>query len=234
METVKISEERARSELAFGETSNRRVTAPSRPSADPRPHRAETSARSDRRDVVDDDASKPRRGFFSFITGVPEEPYAPKSAPSRRRRLARAVSTFNPSQRIADTADRRAFNPCIRPRVSRPDRARARRPASRSSSLARRRRFKSAATAARAGRSAGLDRHSSTRLARRRARRWTETALVIARTPADKYRVRSVRAMRQKRRRARDSLAPRARPIVRAVRDGICAISAAKPRADGW
>jgi len=79
METVKISEERARSELTLAkrqidELQLRLARAPIAPA----PRGDERT--SDRRDVVDDDASKPRRGFFSFITGVPEEPYAPKSA----------------------------------------------------------------------------------------------------------------------------------------------------------
>ena len=73
METVKISEERARSELVsakrqIDELQLRLARALSAPA----PRGNERT--DDPRDVVDDDASKPRRGFFSFITGVPEAP----------------------------------------------------------------------------------------------------------------------------------------------------------------
>ena len=73
METVKISEERARSELVsakrqIDELQLRLARALSAPA----PRGNERT--DDPRDVVDDDASKPRRGFFSVITGVPEAP----------------------------------------------------------------------------------------------------------------------------------------------------------------
>jgi chromosome segregation ATPase len=80
VEKVKISEERAQSELAsakrqIDELQLRLAQAPAVSAS-----RADARA-DDARDAIRDDASKPRgRGFFSFITGVPEEPYAPKSA----------------------------------------------------------------------------------------------------------------------------------------------------------